>query len=75
MRRFDPAYNDMKETFERIDANHNGTIEFGEFKNLMLDLDHTRTEGAMRVQFASIDANRDGRVSLDEFNAWFGIER
>jgi Ca2+-binding EF-hand superfamily protein len=75
MRRFDPAFEEMKETFERFDENGNGSIEFEEFMTLMRELDHTRAEGALRAQFATIDTNHDGRVSVDEFQAWIGRGR
>jgi len=75
MRSVDPAYNEMKETFERIDQNGNGSIEFEEYRGLMRELDHARPESALRAQFSSIDLNRDGRISFEEFHAWFGTER
>jgi Ca2+-binding EF-hand superfamily protein len=75
MRRVDPAYEDMKEAFERIDKDGSGSIEFDEFMKLMRDMDHTRPESALRAQFATLDANRDGHVSLEEFQAWFGTGR
>jgi len=75
MQSFEPAFDEMKESFERIDEKGNGSIEFAEFNALVLELDHTRTESAMRRQFARIDTNRDGRISFDEFRAWFGTDR
>ena len=75
MQRFEPEFDEMKETFERIDTNRSGSIEFEEFMALMREMDHGRSEGAMRLQFATIDTNRDGRISLEEFQAWFGIGR
>jgi len=74
MRRIDPTPGEMKETFESIDENGSGSIEFAEFTGLMLKMDHERTEAAMRAQFAVIDANRDGRISFDEFRAWMGAD-
>ena len=75
MRNFEPAYHEMKEAFERFDEDGNGSIEFGEFTALMLEIDHARSEDALRRQFAAIDTNGDGRVSFDEFHAWFGAGR
>ena len=70
MRHTDPAFDEIEESFERIDENGNRTIEFGEFVALMLEMDHTRSDSALRVQFDAIDSNRDGQVSRDEFRAW-----
>jgi Ca2+-binding EF-hand superfamily protein len=73
--RFEPAFDEMKETFEHIDKNGNGSIEFEEFMALMLGMDRAQSEGTLRAQFAAIDANRDGRIDFDEFRAWFGTDR
>jgi Ca2+-binding EF-hand superfamily protein len=75
MRRVDPAYEEMKETFKILDENGSGSIELDEFMALMRDLDHTLPAAELRAQFSAIDSNRDGRVSFDEFQAWFGTER
>jgi Ca2+-binding EF-hand superfamily protein len=41
----------------------------------MLEMDHTTSDSALRVQFDAIDSNRDGRVSRDEFRAWCSLGR
>jgi Ca2+-binding EF-hand superfamily protein len=75
MQRFEPAFDEIKETFERLDENGNGSIEFEEFTALMLEMDHSRAEGALRLQFTAIDTNRDGRISFDELRVWLGAGR
>jgi Ca2+-binding EF-hand superfamily protein len=72
MQRFDPQFDETKESFANFDKNGSGSIEFGEFMGFMLNLDHSRSEGALRVQFAAIDTNHDGRISEAEFQAWLG---
>lgn len=74
MQRFDPAFDEMKETFASIDQDDSGEIEFDEFKGLMLKMDHTRSDDALRAQFAAIDTNHDGRISEEEFHAWLCID-
>ena len=74
MERFDPAFGEIKETFESIDKDGSGSLEFDEFRRLMLKMDHTRSEGDLRAQFAAIDADRDGRASFAKFQAWLGID-
>jgi Ca2+-binding EF-hand superfamily protein len=75
MQRTDPVLDDIRATFDRIDENGNGSIEFEEFTGLMLKLDHTRASSDLRAQFDAIDTNRDGRVSFDEFHRWCSIGR
>jgi len=75
MQRTDPVVDDIRATFDRIDENGNGSIEFEEFRGLMLELDHTHSESAVRAKFDAIDSNRDGRVSFDEFHRWCSIGR
>jgi Ca2+-binding EF-hand superfamily protein len=66
----DPVLDEIEETFARIDRNGDRNIEFDEFAGLMLRMDHTRTEAALRQQFDVIDTDRDGRVSFEDFRAW-----
>lgn len=66
----DPVLDEIEETFARFDKNGDRGIQFEEFASLMLRMDHTRTEAALRHQFEAIDVNRDGRVSFEEFRAW-----
>jgi Ca2+-binding EF-hand superfamily protein len=66
----DHARDEIEETFDRIDEDGDRTISFEEFISLMLELDHTRSAAALRINFDAIDSNRDGRVSFEEFRAW-----
>jgi len=61
---------DIEEMFARIDVNGDQRISFEEFSNVLLELDHTRSAGALRADFDKIDTNQDGWVSFDEFRAW-----
>jgi Ca2+-binding EF-hand superfamily protein len=64
------AQDEIEETFARIDENGDRSISFDEFARLMLDMDHAKSESALRASFDAIDTNHDGCVSLDEFRAW-----
>jgi calcium-binding protein CML len=64
------AKEEIDESFDRIDGNGDGSISFGEFATLMLAIDHTKPESALRASFATIDKDHDGCVSLAEFRAW-----
>lgn len=61
---------EIQEMFDRIDENGDRCINFEEYARLMLAMDHTRSESALRASFDAIDTDRDGRVSFDEFRAW-----
>lgn len=61
---------EARETFDRIDENGDGYINFEEFAALLLEMDHTRSESALRETFDAIDTGRDGRVTFGEFRAW-----
>jgi Ca2+-binding EF-hand superfamily protein len=64
------AKKEIDESFDRIDENGDRRITFGEFATLMLAIDHTKPESALRASFASIDKDHDGSVSLADFRAW-----
>jgi Ca2+-binding EF-hand superfamily protein len=64
------AQDEIDESFERIDENGDRSISFDEFASLLLKMDHTQSESALRARFDVIDKNHDGRVTLDEFRAW-----
>ena len=61
---------EIDESFERIDQNGDRSISFDEFARIMLEIDHARTESALRASFKAIDKDHDGWVSADEFRAW-----
>jgi Ca2+-binding EF-hand superfamily protein len=61
---------EAQEIFDRIDENGDGYISFEEFAALMLEMDHTRGEAALRASFDAIDTGRDGRVTFGELRAW-----
>jgi Ca2+-binding EF-hand superfamily protein len=61
---------EARETFDRIDENGDGYISFEEFAALILEIDNTRPEAALRASFEAIDTSRDGRVTFGELRAW-----
>jgi Ca2+-binding EF-hand superfamily protein len=64
------AQDEIEETFACIDENGDRSISFEEFATLMLEMDHAKSESALRTTFAAMDMDHDGSVSLDEFRAW-----
>ena len=61
---------ELEEMFDRIDENGDRRISFDEFSSLMLEMDHSKTDTALRADFAVIDSDRDGCVSFEEFCRW-----
>ena len=61
---------DIEEMFDRIDEDGDGSISFGEFASLMLEMDHAKSASALRIGFDAIDKDGDGRVSFAEFRDW-----
>lgn len=66
----DPVLDEIEETFDRIDEDGDRRISFEEFASLMLNMDHTTPEAALRASFAAIDTDHDGSVTFGEFRAW-----
>ena len=57
--------------FARADADHDGQINFGEFKALVRELDEGIPADTLRIGFEATDLDRNGRINVDEFRAWW----
>jgi Ca2+-binding EF-hand superfamily protein len=58
--------------FARADADHDGQINFSEFRTLVLELDEDGiTPETLRIGFEETDADHNGRINIDEFRAWW----
>jgi Ca2+-binding EF-hand superfamily protein len=57
--------------FAQADLDHDGQINFPEFKTLVRELDGDMTEAEMRIGFAETDVNQNSRINIDEFRAWW----
>jgi len=58
--------------FARADADHDGQINFTEFRALVRELDGDDLEAdTLRIGFEETDADRNGRINIDEFRAWW----
>ena len=57
--------------FAQADLDHDGQINFTEFKTLVRELDSGMTEAELRVGFTETDANKNSRINIDEFRAWW----
>ena len=57
--------------FAQADLDHDGQINFTEFKSLVRELDGDMTDAALRIGFTETDTNQNSRINIDEFRAWW----
>ncbi len=58
--------------FARADADHDGQIDFTEFRALVRELDDGQmNDETLRIGFVDTDADRNGRINIDEFRVWW----
>jgi len=58
--------------FARADADHDGQINFSEFRALVSELDADGiTAETLRIGFEETDTDHNGRINIDEFRAWW----
>lgn len=57
--------------FARADSDHDGQIDFREFRVLARELDDELSEDELRVGFSATDSDGNGRINIDEFRDWW----
>ena len=57
--------------FAQADLDHDGQINFTEFKALVRELDGSMTEAELHIGFTETDVNQNSRINIDEFRAWW----
>ena len=63
---------EIDELFARADRDHDGQIDFTEFRMLVRELDDSQmNDETLRIGFVETDADRNGRINIDEFRAWW----
>jgi Ca2+-binding EF-hand superfamily protein len=55
--------------FARADADHDGQINFAEFRALVRELDGAIDGETLRIGFEETDGDRNGRINIDEFRS------
>ena len=61
---------ELREIFDRIDDNDDGSVTFAEFRSLMHEVGDLREDLVLRAAFGRVDTNHDGRIDFDELSAW-----
>lgn len=62
---------ELRETFDYNDLDHDGSIEIDEFRTMLENLDAGLSAEEAATGFTEIDANHDGLIDFDEFLAWW----
>jgi Ca2+-binding EF-hand superfamily protein len=57
--------------FARADADHDGQIDFSEFRALVQMLDEEIDSESLRIGFEETDSDGNDRINVDEFRAWW----
>ena len=65
---------DVREAFEQVDKDGNGSIDLIEFRRLMRSLGDTHAPAEVEAFFDTIDASEDGLIALEEFSEWWASE-
>ena len=58
--------------FARADADHDGQINYTEFRSLVRELDDDdMPDDILRMGFTETDSDANGRINIDEFRTWW----
>jgi Ca2+-binding EF-hand superfamily protein len=58
--------------FARADSDHDGQINFNEFRSLVRELDGDGLDDeVLRIGFRETDTDQNGRINIDEFRDWW----
>ncbi len=61
----------LRDRFEGVDRDANGTIDEAEFVQLLDALGLGYGHAQVRAAFTDIDADKNGRIELEELRAWW----
>lgn len=65
---------EIREDFRNFDRDHDGHIDFLEFRELMTSLDENIGDEELLIGFREVDADHDGSIDLHEFLSWWTTE-
>lgn len=63
-----PTATELRELIEEVDIDHSGTIDFAEFKTLMLSRQGDR-ESRLKLAFSIFDKDGSGRITAEEMSS------
>lgn len=62
---------ELRESFQYNDPNGDGKIDFGEFVDMLNDLEANVGREEARIGFDEIDADNDHAIEFEEFVQWW----
>lgn len=62
---------ELRENFTYNDSNHDGKIDFKEFRSMLQDLEANVPADEARIGFDEIDTDNDGAIQFEEFIDWW----
>jgi Ca2+-binding EF-hand superfamily protein len=62
---------ELRESFQYNDPNGDGKIDFGEFLQMLIDLEANVDREEARIGFDEIDLDNDHAIEFDEFIEWW----
>jgi calmodulin len=65
------GFEELLQIFNHFDGDHNGRIDRGEFKRLMVALGAGASDEEMDIGFDAIDCDGSGTVEFNEFKNWW----
>jgi Ca2+-binding EF-hand superfamily protein len=67
----DEELEELRESFRYNDFDEDGRIEFGEFLQMLEELEAGVSADEARIGFDDVDTDRDGAIRFEEFLAWW----
>jgi Ca2+-binding EF-hand superfamily protein len=62
---------ELRESFDFIDSDSNGKIDFVEFVAMLEGLEAEIDAAQAQIGFETVDTDGDGTISFDEFIEWW----
>ncbi|HEY8540713.1 MAG TPA: EF-hand domain-containing protein [Steroidobacteraceae bacterium] len=72
--RFSPDAAELRREFKRVDRNHDGKVNFEEFKEMLEGLEAGMSDLEMRIGFSEVDQDKDGLIDQQEFAEWWASD-
>lgn len=72
--RFSAGVAELRREFKLADQDHDGRVDFSDFRQLLIGLEADMSEQEMRIGFHEVDTDRDGLIDQQEFTEWWNAD-